>query len=101
MEANRQGRRDPARGSCGLPRGAQARLAPSPRRKIDIREHYGLFGGGLRPVKLIPGVPGHAQGGAGSTLLPIIVDARTPRGLLRRAGTTRFQPSDASAWTTA
>ncbi len=43
-------------GACGLPE-VRKPDGTEPAPQIDIREHYGLFGG-LRPVKLFPGVPG-------------------------------------------
>ena len=48
-------------GACGLPE-VRKPDGTEPAPQIDIREHYGLFGG-LRPIKLYPGVPGPLKAG--------------------------------------
>ncbi len=62
-------------GACGLPE-VRKPDGTEPAPQIDIREHYGLYGG-LRPVKLFPGVPGPLR----TTHIDILIIRENTEGL--------------------
>lgn len=77
-------------GACGLP-DVRKPDGTEPAPQIDIREHYGLFGG-LRPVKLYAGVPWPLK----AARIDLLIIRENTEGLF--AGRhDAFQPSDASA----
>ncbi len=76
-------------GACGLP-DVRKPDGTEPAPQIDIREHYGLFGG-LRPIKLYPGAPGPLRAGK----IDLLIIRENTEGLF--AGRhDPFQPSDES-----
>ena len=77
-------------GACGLP-AIRKPDGTEPAPQIDIREHYGLFGG-LRPIKLYAGVAGPLK----TAKIDLLIIRENTEGLF--AGRhDPFQPSDASA----
>ncbi len=76
-------------GAAGLPE-VRKPDGTEPAPQIDIREHYGLFGG-LRPIKLHPGVPGPLK----AARIDLLIIRENTEGLF--AGRhDPFQPSDES-----
>jgi 3-isopropylmalate dehydrogenase len=76
-------------GACGLP-DVRKPDGTEPAPQIDIREHYGLFGG-LRPIKLYAGVPGPLK----AAKIDLLIIRENTEGLF--AGRhDAFQPSDES-----
>jgi 3-isopropylmalate dehydrogenase len=76
-------------GACGLPE-VRKPDGTEPAPQIDIREHYGLFGG-LRPVKLYAGVPGPLK----AARIDLLIIRENTEGLF--AGRhDPFRPSDES-----
>ena len=76
-------------GACGLPE-VRKPDGTEPAPQIDIREHYGLFGG-LRPIRLHAGVPGPLR----AARIDLLIIRENTEGLF--AGRhDPFQPSDES-----
>jgi len=76
-------------GACGLP-DVRKPDGTEPAPQIDIREHYGLFGG-LRPIKLHAGVPGPLK----AAKIDLLIIRENTEGLF--AGRhDAFRPSDES-----